>query len=193
MRVRLSILALLVFLSSGLVYAQDLADSDKPAEEPLPWKARANFSAVHGEEDGGFSGFGSFEEARAILQYALRSAPTHSSQERYNHFKRAAQNARDACGDAYKYQRLIDTLLAGPKQAESYSDAARAMNDGVEFLVSGGGGSMTKGQLNLGLSMVNGSFSSSQSAYKILKMAVQAAITEAQQESKEHRPNGGCA
>jgi len=124
------LMSLLAFLFATTAFALPKVDAPKKADPPAAWQTKANFAALHGEIDGGgFSGYGSYQEARSILDYALRNAPTSSSsQDTYHHFWRAAKDAHNASGSAEKYRRLIDVLLAGAKATKTLPDAATTPN-----------------------------------------------------------------
>jgi len=184
-RALLSVLAIGVFAATS-AFALPKIDAPKEADEQSAWQTKANFAALHGEADGGgFSGYGSYQEARSIIEYAMGSAPSFSNKKKYNHYMRALRDARRSAGDAEKYRRLIDVLIAGAKATDSYPDGAVALRGGCDYLVNGGGKSMTKSTLKLGLSMVQKRMSSYENAYKICFKAVSAAIREAQQENEQ--------
>jgi len=182
-----ALLSILALLFATTAFALPKIDSPKEADPLATWQTKAKFSTLHGDKaSDSWSGYGSYQEARSILQYALRNAPGYSSQDKYDHFMRAARDAREASGSAEKYRRLIDVLLEGAKATSSYSDGAMALRGGCDFLVNGDAGPyMTKSILKLGVSMVQGRMSSNENAYKICMKAVSAATYEAERENQQ--------
>lgn len=188
MRALLVVLAVSL-MTSCVAWAVPTVDSAKQPDERLPWQAKGKFSGLHGDDagwQGRWQGFGSFDQARTILSYALRSPTGYSAEARGHALLDAARQASQACGDeAAKYRRLIDTLIRAGDACNTWRDTTQALEGGMDFLVNGGGSSLCQGMLTMGLSMTRGAMSSYENAYKILWAVVSEAQREAQTENQQ--------
>jgi hypothetical protein len=170
----------------GSAFAMPTVDAAKGPESKLPWQSQAKFSTLHGDEgyQSRWQGWGSFDEARNILAFALRNNVGYSAEQRGRALLDACRQAINACGDAAKYRRLVEILAKSADACTNWTDTANALHAGVDFLVNGSGGpSLCQGILSMGLSMTRGQMTSYENAFKIQFSVVSEAMVEAQTEN----------
>lgn len=186
---KLLVATLLTTLTCGTAGAAPTVDAAKGRGPSYEWMTTTKFSTLYGEVDGAhtrWQGYGSYDEARSVLSYALRSAGSlYSDQDRYNHLMQAARDASARCGESLKYKRVIDVMILACDATKTYRDGAEALRAGFEYLISGQGGTETQSILRLGLSMTRPAMSSFESAYKMLFKVITASRTEAQAEDRQ--------
>ena len=172
----------------GTVVAAPTEDCAKVAEnDKLTTEITSKFSQLHGGQTKSPYGHGGYNEARRILEYALRSAENgYNSYESIQTVERAVRDARRECeGSARRFVRMLDVFARSYKDIMQFDDKLAAMRGGLRFLTTSSPTMMTKDLLTLGVAMTRPAMSNYYSACQIMDVILREAARDAGNEEKQ--------
>lgn len=164
-------------------------DCPKPADEQMDWQMTTKFSTLYGEESlqSRWPGYGSFDEARRIMAYALsRVDSIYNNFEKIESLQRAARDAQQALGQSSPpYHRLLSVYLRASEKVQNFNDKLAVLRAGADFLVNGRGTTQTRDTLTLGLAMTRPQMSNYFGVNEVMAVVLAAAEEVARTEEKQ--------
>jgi hypothetical protein len=177
------VLGALVF--APVVEAKPTEDCEKPAEEVrIESELQTKFSALHSKASKSYGG--GFQQARYILERAVRDSQYGSAYNAAEDMERAIRAARRECvGTADKVVRMLDVMANASDDIYNSSDKVAVLRGGMNFLVQANPTMMTRDLLRLGISMTAPSMSSYSVAAEIFDVVIAEARREAVRDNKK--------
>ena len=165
--------------------AKPTEDCEKPAEEVrIETELKTKFSTLHGKASKAYGG--GFNQARYILERAVRDSQYGSAYNAAEDMERALRSARRECvGTADKFVRMIDVLERASGNIYNSNDKLAVMRGGINYLVQSNPTMMTRDLLRLGLSMTAPSMSSYSVAAEIFDVVIAEASQEAVRDNQK--------
>jgi hypothetical protein len=182
----LSVMALVAALALvPSVQAVPTEDCEKTAEElRLDSQLVTKFSNLHSKASSSYGG--GYNEARYILERAIRDSQYGSAYTAAEDLERALRSAERECqGTADKFVRMLKVLSRAADGIFNANDKLAVLRGGINFLTQNNPTMMTRDILLLGLSMTAPSLSNYSVAAGILDVILAEARVEATNDNKK--------
>ena len=182
-----TVLVSLCVLASNAI-AVPTEDCAKVAEsDKLTTEVTSKFSKLHGGQTKAPYGYGGYNEARRILEYALRHTEHgYNAWEKIETIERAVRDARRECEtSARRFVRMLDVFSRSTKDIMQFEDKLAAMRGGLRYLTTSSPTMMTKDLLTMGVAMTRPAMSNYYSACQIMDVILREAARDAGAEEKQ--------